>query len=400
VAIERYRYLGADGAWSAWGDVTDSSADAELHGLRLGDEITVESYAVDRVGNRSSTATATIPVVPASSYNDDYELSEEVNITAAAFTRDLAAPGDPKAALLSGAGGQSAAAAAVRKRCPFSGIEPRLTDRGGESNVNIYAFGNIGCPIGDPAFQYMKVTSCVDVARDGGGWTQLTCATGRRDAPQPPAFAVLNELCSPGTHAYRNRISIKIAFRFPKKDLHKSKTLTSDPLNCNEAGAWRVEATETVSSPSAALGADLRRHDDFAPAGGFEAHHIVPASYGSRAAAAQKFAYSCGFDPNGFRNGVWLRGHGLRKAGEGGATGSTAAYDDLPESGKQRAYHPAIHTRRQFDWIAGLLDEDVDAKNNCNRENARVTLRTIKGLLEHNAAPIGPADDDPLSPDD
>lgn len=394
VAAERFRFKPIGGSWSAWRDVTDGQA--ETAPLRIGEQIVLESYAVDRVGNRSPVARGRTTVEPASSFNDDYEAvyEDQDTIAGARFSARLAAPADLET--------MDAAASSGRRKCAMSGIPPRLTSEGDEPNVNVYTFGNFGCPVGDFRFQYMQVTACLDFKADNGDWHQVgACESDRRHAPQPPVYGVVNQLCRPGTHDYRVRLYAKVALSLVR-DIHISHTLDADGrLNCNEAGAWRTEASFGISSPSAVLGANLRRAKDLPPTPrGFQAHHIVPASYATRAARAQRFAYDCGFPPNGEPNGVWLRGPSLRKRGEAGATHSTAAYRRLPPDGKRRAYHPTIHTRHHFDWIAGLLDAVVHGNDQCRQPAGDATLRSVKEALLYNVAKYKPEDNGQVSPQD
>ena len=393
VGLERYRYRPDGGDWSDWLDVQDGQA--EVADLRLGQRIDVEAYAVDRVGNRSETSADTIVVEPVSASNEDYDavFEDPDTIATAYFTTQLGVPGD----LATLDGGSN-----PRRKCAMSGIDPRLTERGGEANVNVYTFGNFGCPVGDIRLQYIQVTACLQVKGNDGDWHRVgdKCAVDKQHAPQPPVYAIVNELCRPGTHDYRVKLHGKAALR-AARDVHVRHTLSEDDINCNEAGAWRVEATENTSSPSATLGRALTDANDDPPArSGFAAHHIVPASYGSRAALAQRYAYDCGFNPNSERNGVWLRGRDLRAKGEAGATHDEPAYTRLSEDGKARAYHPTLHTKRQFDWVADQLADAIYGNDQCRQPEGNVYLRSAKVLLEHNAAPFRPEDDDPVSSDD
>ena len=247
--------------------------------------------------------------------------------------------------------------------------------------------------MGDPRFQWMSVTACLDVLI-GTEWKTVDhCVTDKSRTPQPPVYAVINDVpCVPGVHDYRVRLSAKTALRFVR-DIHVKHTLYNHDLDCNEAGAWRVAASYKISSPSAVLGANLRRASDFPPAAGFAAHHIVPAGFRKYVEAndAERLAYDCGIDPNSEVNGVWLRGPDLRS--------DKAAYDRLSDQAKKRAYHPAVHTRTYFRNVADLLDPLVGRNDQCeNAAGARGTLKSIAKQLEVDGFPYKPGE--PLSDDE
>jgi hypothetical protein len=217
--------------------------------------------------------------------------------------------------------------------------------------------------------------------------------TETRKSPQPPIYATINDVaCVPGTHDYRVRLSAKTALKIVR-DIHVKHTLYTGDVDCNEAGAWRVAASYKISSPSAVLGANLRRVSDFPPADGFAAHHIIPAGFKKYADAndAERLGYDCGISPNSAVNGVWLRGPDLRS--------DKAAYDRLPDDGKRRAYHPAVHTRTYFRNVADLLDPLVGKNEQCNdRPAARATLTSVAKDLEYDVFPFKPGE--PLSDDE
>jgi hypothetical protein len=374
VAVERYRYHTPDSAWSEWRDVKDGEATVE--GLKLGDEITFETYSIDSVGNRSATVTDTITVAPAVSTSGDWDAlwSSPGSIVRAAFSARLSAPSDPAAM----------AAGDKRRQCMLSGIAPDLTEQGGESDVNLYAFGNYGCPVTDTRFQSMSLTACLDVLM-GKEWTKVDhCVTETRKSPQPPIYAIINDVpCVPGTHDYRIRLSAKTRLLIVR-DIHVKHTLYRGDLDCNEAGAWRVAASYKISSPSTVLGANLRRVSDFPPADGFAAHHIIPAGFKKweEATDAERLGYDCGIGPNSAVNGVWLRGPNLF---------SGPAYDRLPDDGKRRAFHPTLHTRKYFREVAHLLAPLVPKNDECmDRPAARATLTSIAKELEYDVFPFKP----------
>jgi YD repeat-containing protein len=386
VSNEFVRFQRADNSWSPWQNATTS--DARASGFSVGDSVTMETYEQDRAGNTSFISSEQVEVTALQSEDDDWEAVWDDGSTG---QRNVA----PSAAL--------------KKSCAMSGQDPKRTDRSGETNVNIQAFATFSCPL-DPTLQYIQVTICITYLDDDNEWHPVIgdesdsdddagCVSQRRKFSLPPVSAEFNALCRPGTHDYRAKLHAKVAL-YVRKDIHIRKTLNSSDLNCNEDGAWRVLANENVPKPSDTLGRALNLADDHAPAAGFAAHHIVPASYGSRAADAQGIAYSCGFEPNAAPNGVWLRGPKLRKQGDGNppATVNSTAYNNLPQDGKDRAYHPSIHTIRYFDWVADELRKDGTFFGNsqCHNQTADAVLRSIKTDLEHDNAPYKPNDPDPV----
>jgi hypothetical protein len=390
VGDEHVRFQRSDGAWSAWRNAT--TTDAEAHGFAVGDTINVETYGTDRAGNTSVTVSAQVPVTAMQSENDDW---------AAVWDDGSSASRQSLAGL-------------KKNQCPMSGINAKLTERSDEDRVNVQAFGNFGCPA-DPGFQYMQVTACVTYLDDDARWHPVIadesdaddedgCVSKRGHTNQPPVLAEVNALCRPGTHDYRVTLHGKVALHFPERDIHVKKVLNSSDLDCNESGAWRVLANENVSSPSTTLGRALNGARNRAPGNGFAAHHIVPASYASRASEAQRIAYACGFLPNSADNGAWLRGSTLKKRGEGRppVTTDSAAYDALDGDGRRRAYHPSIHTNLHFDWVANQFKTGGTYFGNaqCHNTSADGILRSIRTDLEYDDAPFKPGDTDPLDPRD
>jgi hypothetical protein len=110
--------------------------------------------------------------------------------------------------------------------------------------------------------------------------------------------------------------------------------------------------------------------------------------------------YACQIEPNGAENGVWLRTYRLQAKGEGDAPASenSDGYRDLPDKGKERAYHDGIHTTAYFDFTADYLGSVVGNNFACKRGAAEEQLSGMKRLLEKNKLPYGGPPGEPPPP--
>lgn len=206
-------------------------------------------------------------------------------------------------------------------------------------------------------------------------------------------------LCYPGTHYIRAAAVVTTKNTATGKTVTKPYTSPQKLRECNNSGAWRWIAT-AVSGPSTALGNSLRANaeeppgapDDTRPSKGFEAHHIVPGNLQSRSEARilQAIAYSCeNIAPNHFFNGVWLRGSSL--AGPNDSGGPKPGYLELGSTGKNRAYHPSLHTNIYLNAVADALRPAVDNNYNCREADVQPRLNAVKNKLKTNDFPYGAA---------
>lgn len=411
----RYRLPGGD--FSDW--QTPATATLQLWDIAPGTAVEVEAMAEDAVGNvavKSESITA--------------RALESDDIDAVEFDPDeMAQPialvnYDPRFSPKRLAADEAVMASAKR---PF----PCLLGRSGEKvsrthwwvndeikEENVYVRGKAYFRCDDPrgaagvSKMYLKV--CIQIRRpETGKFVDAECDDDDKSFDEGPVLGRIDiapeMLCRPTPKDYRTRVYAKLSYFFPDPKSGKRSTSRSywtpqyEKLNCNEGGAWRTLAQRGITSPSGLLGSRLRTAGDLPPGpdSGWAAHHIVPAGYKSRANAAQALAYTCFFVPNQAHNGVWLRGDRLRAKGEGdpAAKEDSDGYRDLPSYGKRRAYHPSLHTKTHFNWVADQLERAIytrasDGERDCDNSDAHKILDDISTDLKYDRAPMGKGDVD------
>jgi hypothetical protein len=375
----RIRYQVDGGAWSDWSSVDDESL--EVPGASVGSQISIAASSVDALGNESQVVAPILSVSNASSSPvdiivGDYDPND-------ASTRGLFGPPTP--------------------RC-FMGREswkPTLEDRDGEPNVMIVGHAWFACPDARGlAVRQVRLKICIQWKGWNDDWRTIYCDPRHKDGYWERLDFRAETLCRPGEHRYR--VKAYGTLDFPAwPDRHATLTSNaSDPLNCNEAGAWRYQAKtdgHVLRSGMKARGGPPTRV-------GWDAHHIVPkAEPRTSAAVAEKYAYAClyfdngdpyaGLGPNHWRNGVWLRGYRLAEG--------TRRYARLSERLQQRAYHPTLHSDTYYHSVSDQLHGALRPTDfQCDLGAARATWQSLRGDLEHNLVTFQPADTGEVNRDD
>ena len=370
----RYRLRVNGGAWGEW----QSNAVAEgaaVTGASLGDTVTAELSTIDSAGNESTTSTESAYVAEPASAAGDWSAEFEDPLVSAAST-------DPVSA---------------RRKCPFGFKEdagPRFITSRGETRALISATAEVSCPVTDYRFDYMKLR--LSYYKRGGSdneyHLQKRSEWKRQETAQPPLRLRMDMLCRPGVGDYYAKIEMKVVLSGPLAFDIEDDGRTYKSFDCDEAGAWRWQAQD-VKRPSRRLGTNLRKAEDFKPASGFVAHHIITArkrggllpgsTVGERAGdRAQKIGYSCAILPNSATNGVWLRGHTLRAG--------LPAFNRLTDPDlRDRQYHPTLHTDTHLKWVAEMLDNALPNGTditNCDKGEAEDIVRNIASIEENGNA--------------
>ena len=392
----RYGIGGAPlGPWTRAADGLD------FVGGGRGDTVTAEVRAVDAVGNVSAVASGTFVLEPV-------EVPEGVAFGTELPEGQVAAAAAPTLARAGGEGLVSALAFRL-PRAAGCGVDrtdkPERKDADGYENVKFQVRASLVCVKGKEIFKSVRFKVCMQV-EVGGRWSDYDFrgddeCESTRTIRNPGTFTLpitIDKLCYPGVH------NVRLFFREDATFLSGAKITARDPglheesLACNEDAAWRYVATRP-SSPSSALGTNLRNDGQRPPGAasatgtkGFDAHHIVAATQTTNGSPrSQSLGYSCQLEPNGERNGVWLRGSELKKKGEGNPAvrEDSAGYRRLPSEGRRRAYHRSVHTKEYFTRVANALDGAVGENYNCNEGIAFDRVHDIKEALKDNRFDFG-----------
>ena len=406
-ADEGYRYQRPDGSWSDW-TVRSAADDAVVSGFQVNNVVAIEHYTRDTAGNRSPTtsSSATVTLVAETSEGVSFEetdAEEPPEQPASTQGADISSPSAlASASSDDGSASTSAFETGNPAKCKVKRAVPQLIDiqtrKRLEPNTKIRVKTYMYCegtdadwniPLVGTAFRGMRFeVRILKKGRDGDFHLQHAAKPKRSKKRSPAIHQTVDILCRPGTAEYRAEVTTYVNIRKPFSDIRKRHRWDSEPLNCNEAGAWRVQAEMAPRYPSYGLALNLAAAGDPRPATGFQAHHIVPAGETryNDAERAEAIAYGCGISPNSTRNGIWLRGYSLRYG--------TKAYFRLSPALQRRQYHPGMqNSARHYEWLAAKLEPALtfdDSSNpwDCDKDRAESILREIKAIEADGDAPV------------
>lgn len=398
LAREEVRYQLTGGAWSAWAQADEWLV---IPGGRPGDRALVEVRATDNAGNVSAVTQADV-------------LFEEDGPDAVAEYREY----EPEV------GARFEWPDGYIANCEFGELTGTPFFRtAGISSSGIVVYGESVHRCRDRELRMnitkMSLRMCMQVR--GGTDNEFhnqVCRTVSASIGNGSIYNRIDMMCRPGVREYRLRMwvaqqhgapptSVRIVYNRGRKGVNSSVTT----LNCAEILAWQFQATHRPAysprypdgwkmfegadlvSPATALRANLgpngfERLFNF-PANSWHAHHVVPARgytdrRGPYSEATQRAAYFCGIDPNGYDNGLYLRGPGIA-GGE--------LLDVYPDLIRNRAYHPEIHSEKYFSTLRRYLDRIYDAANfRCTGDviEVRKLLGRVRSKLAVNRFPYRP----------
>ncbi len=349
-----YRWRLTGGTFSAWNRTGGS--DADLRGVRLNDEVEVELRSLDMVGNMSGPATSTLTVrrdpeppaepfgvapdpgacVPRLDYmrarNDEPNYREFVKVETFVEAQLLVN-------------------CVIRDSTTHVVMTAQPAFRVNENDVR---------PVGAERVITIRPRSFHDVKVRGISAICMPNMAGNRDYIVVGQLRYVRDEALPYTREFWTDIDDTVRVGCPVESERRRREVAGF------RAMLKLNARDPEDTRRRSSSAQLRRtlgHEPWAPDGvkrPWAAHHVVPGSE-ARAADIQALMFRCKVHPNHARNGVFLRGDGLRRTLRSTGRPNPAylklqAHDALVRAAyADRAYHPDTRRDEYFDDLRGRM---------------------------------------------